>query len=252
MFNKLVPAFLFTFWVFSLVQGIPVFGFESPEEKDFQVLMPDNQAEIDFPVPWGLRNGRPARVFLSFEVGPDGHPETIETLKSIPHGDYLGVAKSTLKKFHYPGAKPGTPGFAEFHYCVRTDQRSTFSCKIKFQRIDGNPEFSAEKPGDKGFFEIDKYAGSPKVVRPVLPFYPEAAADRGQCGWVKADVTVNRFGVVRAVDIRETSNSGLFSLVVKKALSQFRFEKGEQKTVIRYLIGFEIPGKCEIPVQKAE
>ncbi len=244
--KKMGKVFFSCFFA-GIAAGGGAFGFSltSDSETEYQALEPVNLEQLDFPVPWGLRYGRPARMYFGFRVGAEGFPEDIETLRTIPHHDYKGIAKTTLKKFKYPVQEVGTKSFAELDYCVMTDSQSTFACTVRFERLGADPAMTAKLPGDSGFYRIDRYAGFPRVKNSILPNYPWLAAQKSQCGWVKASLEIGKGGYPKNIQILETSDSGVFSLVVKDALKNFTFEKGEA-TTITYLVSFEIPGKCAL------
>lgn len=222
----------------------PVFA--EDEGTSPRQLEAENTKGLDFPVPWGFRHGRPARVYFSFEVGQDGKPTNIETLKTIPHDDYEGVAKTTLKKFVFPAKDIGKRGFEEFQYCVMGDGQSTFACKIRFDRLNGDVSEKAKAPGDRGFYEIDRYGGFPRVSKYVLPAYPRPAILRELCGWVKVAFDVSEKGKPKNISILENSRTKQFDLSVRDAIKKFRFAEGDEVTRITYKVSFEIPGKCKV------
>lgn len=207
---------------------------------------PLNITEIDFPVPWGFRFGQPSRNFFEIEVGQGGVVKDIVTLKATPHGNYTGVAISALKKLKYPPGAAGQKVIEEVDYCILSDGQSTFACRIKFIRVGASVGDLAKKPGDPGFYKVDKYSGFPKVLKARLPEFPLQARRRHVCGWVRVEFTVDLKGRARNIKVLDKVKRGLFVLTTVEALKKFRFEKGHGDTKIEYLVTYEIPGHCSI------
>jgi len=136
-------------------------------------LKAQNLLDLEFAVPWGLRDGEAARVYFLFDVGADGMPENVEILRAYPHKDFVGVATTVFNRFSFAEADAGKKGLEELQYCFMPDQRSTVPCKITIVRENGDPAYQARTLEDPGFYEIDKYGGAPRIKNSLFPYYPE-------------------------------------------------------------------------------